>query len=57
MRNHGFSRHKPEVINTAEGKLCVDHIEIDDGIHTDCHGIPGQDLKNDRASEAGVTEE
>ena len=35
---------RPEVIDTAEGLLRVDHVEVDDRVHTDRHRVPRQNL-------------
>ena len=35
---------RPEVIDTAEGLLRVDHVEVDDRVHTDRHRVSRQNL-------------
>ena len=41
----------PEVIDTTEGLLCIDHVEIDDGVDRDGHGVAGQDLEEDNKNQ------
>ena len=36
----------PVIINTAEGELGGDHIEVDDSVHSDSDGVPGENLKS-----------
>ena len=47
-------KQKPEVIDTAERLLRVDHVEVDDGVHTHRHRVPRQDLVPENLSEVPI---
>ena len=40
----------PEVIDTTEGLLRINHVEIDDGVDRDGHGVACQDLEQGQRS-------